>query len=706
MGQDESAAAPESPVVWVISAREGLWTEVAEALAESGHTTVAVHADELCETQGPRPDVVLVELAEGESSTKFLEPLEVHAVACQAPRLFLAAEVGQVDGHPADLDPLTDFLVAEPGALDPGLLRVRATRLLAMHRAELERGRQLLLAESARELAGASSWSLEPETGEFRCSWEIGSVLENRSLWGRDELPGLASRLPPEDRRQLSDAVTKVAREGGQGTLEHRVVRAPGDARYLLQRFRRIGTPTGTVVGVVLDVTEERQSVHRLQQLAHFDSLTGLVTRHQFLTKLAETLEAAGQNSPVSLLYLDLDGLKRVNDTLGHRAGDILLRQTSDRLRKAVRESEAIGAAVADGERPILGRMGGDEFTVLLPGVSPADARTVANGLVEAFRPPFEISGKRVTATVSVGLAASPTDGSKADELVRHADAAMYESKGSGGDKIEVYRPELDRSRSRRREVLERLKEAVRNRGLELHYQPRIELRTGRLVGAEALMRWNCEELGRVSPAEFIPIAEESGLIEEIGHFAIEQACSDIRLLDQAGLDDVRISVNVSGAQLMEEGYGFKLFSALQTAGTPPERIELEVTESVALFGLDRVAGLIREIRSTGMYVALDDFGTGYSSLGVLVDLQVDCMKLDQSLIRDMHMNPDAASVIRAMIVMAHSLGIGVVAEGVTEEAQEILLREVDCDEVQGFRFAPALTLSDLLTYARERNGT
>jgi predicted signal transduction protein with EAL and GGDEF domain len=350
----------------------------------------------------------------------------------------------------------------------------------------------------------------------------------------------------------------------------------------------------------------------------------------------------------------------------------------------------------------VLGRLGGDEFIASLPGLDRGAASRVAEALVEAFREPFQVSGKRINATVSVGVAVAPHDAGIADELVRHADAAMYEAKRRGGDCRDVYRGELDRHHSRRREVRERLRHALVAGELEMHYQPRIQLRSGRLVGIEALMRWESPELGRVSPAEFVPIAEETGLIDRLGSFAIEQACHDLRRLDQAGLTDLRVSVNVSGAQLMEQGYGSKLFSAIQAAEAEPSRIELEVTESVALYGLQDVAGLLREVRNAGLYVSLDDFGTGYSSLSVLLDLPLDCLKLDQSLVRDLHMNPDAASVVRAMILLAHSLGLTVVAEGVTEEAQEQLLRELDCDEVQGFRFAPALPLPKLIEFASQ----
>ncbi|MAE95174.1 MAG: hypothetical protein CL910_10990 [Deltaproteobacteria bacterium] len=687
--------------VWVLTVQEALWPEAADALGMAGYATVAAHWDDLAELEASRPDLVLVDLRDDEEPEKMLGQLDDHPGAARAPRLVLASSASQADALEIGLDPPTDFVLAQEVSLPWDAIRARLRRLLGLQLRAREVRHEWELADCARELTGAAAWSLDPEQGTYTCSAEIARQLDHRADWPEEQWSELLDHLPVEARADMRRAVTRIAEKGGTASFEHAIEVPGGERRVLLHRLRRLAGEGSALVGAVLDVTEERESFHRLQQLAHFDSLTGLMTRYHFLTHLAKALADETVHS-LAILFLDLDGLKRVNDSLGHRGGDVLLRQTAERLRAVLRAAPELPNLATESERPVLGRLGGDEFIASLPGLDRGAASRVAEALVEAFREPFQVSGKRINATVSVGVAVAPHDAGIADELVRHADAAMYEAKRRGGDCRDVYRGELDRHHSRRREVRERLRHALVAGELEMHYQPRIQLRSGRLVGIEALMRWESPELGRVSPAEFVPIAEETGLIDRLGSFAIEQACHDLRRLDQAGLTDLRVSVNVSGAQLMEQGYGSKLFSAIQAAEAEPSRIELEVTESVALYGLQDVAGLLREVRNAGLYVSLDDFGTGYSSLSVLLDLPLDCLKLDQSLVRDLHMNPDAASVVRAMILLAHSLGLTVVAEGVTEEAQEQLLRELDCDEVQGFRFAPALPLPKLIEFASQ----
>ncbi len=692
-----------SPVVWVVSADETLWREAATALEALDAATVTFHWEELGAGRPARPDLLLLDVRGGVDPEKHREPLPAEG-RYRAPRLLLcdeeeAAEEGLV-AFPHD-----DVVAAPGGAVPWPRVCLRARRLLA-RAAELAALRtERDTAVCARELAGAASWSVDPDSGWVECSEEIASALDDAGPWRQGpEWERLLALLSPGARRHLTDTIGDVVRKGGTRVVEHAVRGPSGGTRTLLHRVRRLEEGSRRVVGAMLDVTDERESFRQLQKLAHFDALTGLVTRHHFLSRLSEALTQTGADAPLGLLYVDLDGLKNVNDRMGHRGGDLLLRYAAARLRRAVRDAPEVPNRVLEAERPILGRLGGDEFAVFLPGLDRDQAVSVAIRVVDSFREVFEVMGGRVAATASVGVAAAPGDAEAADELIRHADAAMYEAKNQGGDRSHLYEPSLARSRNRRRELRDHLRAAIERGELGVRYQPRVQLRSGRVAGAEALMRWTSPELGRVSPAEFIPVAEEAGLIGALGDLALEQACRDVHRFDEAGLDAIRLSVNVSGAQLMEPDYGPNLFCALQESGVDPSRIELEVTESVALFGLDSVAALLREVRTAGVHVALDDFGTGYSSLGVLLDLPLDCLKLDQSVIRDLHMNPDAASVVRAMIVMGHSLGLSVVGEGVSEPSQERLLRELDCDEMQGFLVAPAIAAEELIDLVRRRN--
>jgi len=687
-------------IVWVVAAQEALWREAAEALAPIGASVVAMHWGELAGDPGARPDLLLLDLRGGVDPEK--EPALLQSPGRdRIPRLLLCDDDAAVDAVLAGAEG-HEAVAAVDGAV-PWSRAVARVKRMVDQAAELSTLRsEHDLEVCARELSGTAVWAVDPDRGLIKCSNEITVALgEQQHQWKRNDWPELLSSISPGAARQLTLAVETIAKRGGTRAVEHTVRGRSGEDRILLHRIRRLEDGSRKVVGAMIDVTEERESFRRLQKLAHFDGLTGLVTRHHFLSKLGEAVGSASSENPLSLLYIDLDGLKAVNDRLGHRGGDLLLRYAAGRLRNAIRDAPEMPSRVCESERPILGRLGGDEFSVILPTIDRARAERMAEQIVEAFREPFEVMGARLTATTSIGIATAPLDSGVPDELVRYADAAMYEAKGQGGDRWHVYQARLSATRDRRREVRDRLRVALAEGELEVHYQPRIRLRNGHVASAEALMRWNSPELGRVSPAEFIPLAEEAGLITALGDFALDQASRDLRRFDDAGIDPIRISVNVSGAQLMEPGYGENLFCALQQSGVDPTRVELEVTESVALLGLDRVATLLREIRTTGMHVALDDFGTGYSSLGVLLDLPLDCLKLDHSVIRDLHTNPDAASVVRAMIVMGHSLGLSVVAEGVTERSQEQILRELDCDEVQGFLFSPALPADELIEYIR-----
>ncbi|MCP5055543.1 MAG: EAL domain-containing protein [bacterium] len=688
-------------IVWVVTAQEGVWREAAEALKPIGASIVAMHWDEMAEDLGARPDLLLLDIRGGLDPEKEPRPLRGPSRE-RVPRLLLCEDEALVDTVLAG-DDHHEAIAAVDGAVPWHRVIARSKRMMALS-AELSTLRsEHDLAVCARELSGTAIWTLDPDRGLVECSSEIAAELgEEQRQWERNDWPTLLSSISSSATRQLTQAVEAIARRGGTGTVEHSVRGASGEERILLHRIRRLEYGSRKVVGAMFDVTEERESFRKLQKLAHFDGLTGLVTRHHFLSKLGEAVGSSSSENPVSLLYIDLDGLKAVNDRMGHRGGDLLLRYAAGRLRNAIRDTPEIPSRVCESERPVLGRLGGDEFSVILPTIDRASAERLAAQVVDAFREPFEVMGVRLTATASVGIAGAPLDSIIPDELVRYADAAMYEAKGQGGDRWHAYRPSLAESRDRRRDVRDRLRAALEAGELEVHYQPRIRLRNGHVASAEALMRWNSPELGRVSPAEFIPLAEEAGLIGALGQFALDHACQDLRRFDDAGIEPIRISVNVSGAQLMEPGYGEKLFCTLQESGVDPSRVELEVTESVALLGLDRVAQLLREVRTTGVHVALDDFGTGYSSLGVLLDLPLDCLKLDQSVIRDLHTNPDAASVVRAMIVMAHSLGLSVVAEGVTEPSQVQILRELDCDEVQGFLFSEALGAAKLIDFVRQ----
>jgi len=444
--------------------------------------------------------------------------------------------------------------------------------------------------------------------------------------------------------------------------------------------------------------------VRRLKDLGHYDALTGFMARQVFLDGAARVFaDELGQELPISLLHINLDGFRRANDRHGHWFGDQILRQASERLRRATRYSARVPPAESEWHVPRFGRVGADEFTLLLPGIPSEEAGRLAHELVAALSVPFEVEGQSASVTASIGIATAPDDGRDPGALLRNADIALYQAKLAGGDRAKIYTASTGDAVRRKTSIEFGLRTALERNELELYYQPRYRTRTGRITGAEALVRWNSPSLGQVSPGDFIPVAEDAGLIVPLGEWVMRELCRYLQRWEQAGAD-LRFSFNVSGAQLLHEDLHTKLLAALRETGVAPNHVELEVTESVAIEHMAGAVEILRKLQETGVHIALDDFGTGYSSLAVLIDLPLDTLKLDQSIVSGLGSNPDVASVAGAMIGMAHSLGLSVVAEGVETEGQLKMLRNLACDEIQGFYYSAPVPAEEFERLVRERS--
>ena len=463
-----------------------------------------------------------------------------------------------------------------------------------------------------------------------------------------------------------------------------------GRLRHLVHARERL-LATSSVLG---DLADKQREVRNLRRIAHYDDLTGLATRRHYLAGLRAALSRGGRSS-VALLYIDLGGFKRVNDSFGHWAGDQVLERAADRMRSALRESPALLAALAPAQRPILGRIGGDEFGVALPGIEIEEAERVAEDLVRAFSRPFVLGGRALTLGLNIGVTAAPLHSDDPEELLHCADTAMFAAKREGGGHV-VYTEALGEAAKRDTRLDSDVRDALYRDEFYVHYQPRVRVRDRMVTGAEALARWNNPVLAEVSPVEFIPVAERTGAIVEIGNWVFEQAIQQLPRLTGSA-PRFRVSVNVSAQQFVEAGLAKRVLSLLDAAKVSPMNLEIEITESIALSDLGNVVRELDALHQEGVHISLDDFGTGFSSLGVLLDLPIDCLKLDRTTTRDIHESSDAASVARAIIVMAHGLGITVVAEGVELEAQMRVLEEFACDEVQGFLFSPAVGADELV---------
>ncbi|MDQ5857742.1 MAG: EAL domain-containing protein [Acidobacteriota bacterium] len=440
------------------------------------------------------------------------------------------------------------------------------------------------------------------------------------------------------------------------------------------------------VIGVATDVTEQRRADKALRaselryrtHLAFHDALTGLPNRLLLNDRLTVALAQDHRGrQKLATFYLDLDRFKVINDSLGHTVGDALLRRVADRLRSCLREGDTVA------------RLGGNEFVILVSRIADEkDAETVARRVLAALRLPFAVEERDFFLTASIGVSLHPDDGTDAETLLQNADTAMYRAKEQGRDNYQLYAPEMSARASERLSLENRLRQALPNDELVLHYQPIVDLKSGRVRGAEALLRWRHPERGLLLPAEFITLAELSGLIAPIGRWVLQKACEQIRLWQRLGHPGLTVSVNLSPRQFQQTDLVSQVAAALEASEVEPGLLDLEITESSAMENADLTIKTLSELRRLGVGISMDDFGTGYSSLNYLKRFPIDRVKLDRSFVRDIVTNSEDAAIVRAVIALAHTLKLVVVAEGVETEDQLAFLRKHRCDEMQGFLFS------------------
>ncbi len=439
----------------------------------------------------------------------------------------------------------------------------------------------------------------------------------------------------------------------------------------------------------VRDVTEQHRGERHLVRLAHYDSLTGLGNRRLFIDQLGTALtRAAERGARLALLYIDLDRFKEVNDTLGHGAGDELLKTLSRRFR------DYLTGLDAGGERsdPSVARLAGDEFAIIMPQLeSETQIEQVCQDLLSIMTEPMEILDRTLSSSGSIGVAIYPDHAEDVEHLVKHADAALYVAKDLGRARYVFYEPSFSTEADRSHKIEQELRQAIPRGELVLHYQPKVELRGDTVAGFEALLRWYNRDLGFVGPKDFIPVAEDRGMISEIGAWCLNEACRQIRLWQDAGYRAVPVSVNVSSAQFRNSDLQRIVSDALVAHNVHPALLELELTESLLLENDEQTALALRDLRAIGIRVALDDFGTGYSALTYLNRFPLDVVKMDRGFLRDIEDSSAAAGIASAVVSMSHSLGLEVVAEGVDSPAQAQLLRSMECDQIQGFLYSPAI---------------
>ena len=433
-----------------------------------------------------------------------------------------------------------------------------------------------------------------------------------------------------------------------------------------------------------------RQAEQKLTHLAHVDAVTGLANRNAFNERLEFAIREAGQfQETVAMLLLDLDNFKQVNDTLGHQAGDELLRVIGQRIVRTLRREDFVA------------RLGGDEFAVILRNVSArSEAMQVCTKLVDTIALPVPIEGHDFFVTASIGVAFFPDDGEDSKTLTRNADTAMYQAKIAGKNAFELFLPAMNANVKKRVSMETCLRGALQNGELSLHYQPKIDLMSGALLGFEALLRWKNEQMGgMVSPADFIPVAEDSGLIVPIGEWVIQQALADLRRWNEGRRKKLHIAVNLSARQLKVDGIARRIAQLVAESAVPAEWLELELTESMVMENVHAQIETFQELRKFGVRLAIDDFGTGYSSMSYLKRLPIDTLKIDRSFVNELPKNNNDLAIATAIVALGHSLGLTVVAEGIETEAQADALLNLGCDIGQGYLYAKPMPADRITQY-------
>ncbi len=520
--------------------------------------------------------------------------------------------------------------------------------------------------------------------------------IDLADLLGTNPRALLDERNPARFFADITDAAQNLGSWQGEAWLK-RKGRAPYPAWLVLNAVHNAQGEVSHYIAISLDISERKKNEQRIAYMAQHDALTGLPNRALCQERLQLSLaQARRTGQKVALLFVDLDRFKNINDSLGHHVGDGLLRSIASRLTAAVREGDTVC------------RLGGDEFVVILNGVGDVAeiGHIVDQRLVSLVRQPHQVDGAELHISCSVGVAVFPDDGNDIDQLMRHADVAMYQAKNSGRDNLQFFTRELNHKVVRRLQLENDLRHAVERGELLLHYQPRIHAQGGALAGVESLVRWMHPAGGLIPPADFIPIAEETGLIVGIGAWIINEACRQHQAWQQQGLGAVPISINLSALQLREPGLCATLAQALLRHAVDPAQIELELTESLLMDNVADTIAVLRDIKALGCAISIDDFGAGYSSLNYLYRFPIDRLKIDRSFIQSMHSAPKNLAVIDAIIGLGHTLGLKVVAEGVEQMADAEQLRAAGCDELQGFHYSRPLPAEQAQQWIRAHGGT
>ncbi len=685
----------EKPLALVVDDDLSLRLSMCAALAKAGFTTVeAENGREAVEIfQSDAPDIILLDVVMPE-----MDGFATCTAIRSLPKgkytpILMVTGLDDTESIERAFEAGANDFVTKP--INWTMLGHRGKYMLRAGRAMEELNKSKRRLAKTQELARLGNWEIDLVSNSFHCSPEAGQLLgltkAHRQISYTDFLASVA--IQEQDRvKEKIDSAIKFKRPF---SINYRVILPDGAQLHILNRCEIFFNENGVaemMLGAVQDVTQLKNAEEEIRLLAFYDSLTGLANRTLFMDRLGHEIASAKRHGKIfALLFIDLDQFKRINDSFGHHIGDLLLKNVSETLQKCIRKSDsATGPVLVSDSDTLIARLGGDEFIILLSDIQkPENAAIVARKIIQSIPTVYILEGHEISVTTSIGISIFPVDGKDMELLLKNADSAMYHAKEKGRNNYQFYKNSLNDAVSERYSLEQGMRNALKRDEFVLYYQPQIDLSTRKIVGAEALMRWLHPQKGMIPPDKFIPIAEETGLIIDINKWVIQTACKQNEQWRQAGLQPIRIAVNLSGYQLASQNIIQIIQEALLDADLDSSNLEIEITENVFMQETKDTIGILRQMKDLKLRIALDDFGTGYSSLSYLTTFPVDVIKIDRSFVMGCTMLENSRVIIKAIIAMGHSLGSKIVAEGIETEEQFQLIQEYGADEGQGYLFSP-----------------
>ncbi len=583
----------------------------------------------------------------------------------------------------------TDFIIKP---IKWAIFRHRVQYILRFSKAMQSAQQSSNLLAEAQRVAKLGNWTWDMDGKQLFVSEESYRIFGVPRVAPEVFHKLLINSVHQDDKNAFDIAVQKAI-DGESLDIAFKACLSNGEEKTVLMHFDSSAEhldPGHRVFGTIQDISEQRRAEESIRELAYYDSITGLPNRDLFKEHLSMAMHQASRNrEKLAVMFLDLDKFKRINDSLGHEAGDKLLKIVSERLHESVRSTDVASRGLSD-MGTSLARLGGDEFTVMLSGLHGVEhVELIAQRILERIAEPVMLSGNRVSVSSSIGIAVYPEDGEDIATLLKNADAAMYKVKSQGRNGVFFYDDAMRRQSHDRLQLESELHEAIEQDQLTLFYQPKVDAQTCRVLGFEALVRWIHPKRGMVSPIDFIPVAEDSGLIIPMGIWIIKAACQQYQQWCSAGDPQISISVNLSAHQFADENLLSAIRDILEETDMPAQFLEFEITETVLMQDADAALKILNEMKAMGLKISIDDFGTGYSSISYLKHFPADVLKIDRAFVKDLPDDEQDATITNAIILLAKALNLGIVAEGVETEAQLQWMRDKACDQIQGYFFSP-----------------